>query len=57
MDWIFTEEEKGICWIKDVEDGAARSEEKRKITEKFHRCSEIGRADGWCDRGRCYRRG
>lgn len=27
-------------WIKDVEYGAARREEKRKITEDVHGCGE-----------------
>lgn len=34
------ESNKGICWIKDVEYGAAREEEETKTTMKVHGCSE-----------------
>lgn len=27
-----------------------KQEEKRKTTEKIHRCDEGGHADGWCDK-------
>ena len=37
----------GVYREKDVEDGAARQEEKRKAKEEVHGCGEGGHAGGW----------
>lgn len=42
-----TEEGQWIYWVKDVRDGAAMQEEKRKTTMKVHGYSEGGDAEGW----------
>lgn len=39
----------GCDWTKDVEDGAARQEEKRNSTEGICGCGRTCR--GWCDTG------
>lgn len=35
---------------EDLDDRAARQEEKKKTTEKSRGCSKIGDGEGWCDK-------
>ena len=48
-----SQERSGVYWEKDIEDGAARQEEKRKAKEEVHGCGEGGHAGGWSVNGRC----
>lgn len=43
---VCAEEEEWIYWVKDVEDGMARQEQKRKIIEEVHGCREGGHPEG-----------
>ena len=52
MVWTCAQEGSGVYREKDVEDGAARQEEKRKAKEEVHGCGEGGHAGGWSVNGR-----
>uniref|UniRef100_A0A8C4NAX6 CCHC-type domain-containing protein n=1 Tax=Eptatretus burgeri TaxID=7764 RepID=A0A8C4NAX6_EPTBU len=47
MVWTCAQEGSGVYREKDVEDGAARQEEKRKANEEVHGYGEGGHAGGW----------
>lgn len=39
--WTCADKGQWVCWTQDVDNRAARDEEKRKTTEKGHGCCEI----------------